>query len=149
MLEFDYTKEYRLPMDISLRMMRIRKHPIKFDENMVIEDQLEATGTIKVYEKNGGNLHMPMDTDTHDVECNTDVVQIAELKVSIFHDEKRVHLDKLYCEYGYSDELAPLLLEQAVNFADFYNYEFRFLDLRKKRKQPAFSKGRAIADMMI
>lgn len=151
MLDYEHGKEYGLPMDESLRLMRIRRYPVQLGENMIVVDRLEASGTIRIYENTGGALNVPMDMDAYGMECNTNVVKVAEISVSVTSEEKRVELDRLYCEYGYNDELVPALLDQVMNFADFYNYRFS-IDLRKKHKhqaQLAFSRGRAIAARML
>lgn len=147
MLDYDYTKEYGLPMNESLRLMRIKKYPVQLSENMIVIDQLEFSGTIKVYENIGGTIQMPI--GICDIECNRDVVQIAEIRVLVFKDGRYVQLDRLFCEYGYGDEIAPVLLEQVINFADFYNYKFRISDPLKKQKQPTFCRGRVIADILL
>lgn len=152
MFEYDYTKEYGLPMDESLKQMRIRKHPMQLGGDMVVIDQLEKFGTIRIYENTGETLYMPADMEACGMECNKEVVQAAEMRVTVFPDEKKVQVDRIYCEYGYNDELVPALLEQAMNFAGFYNYRLSILDLRKKHKRqerPAFSRGRFLADSML
>lgn len=151
MLDFDCTKEYGLPMEESLRPMRIRKHPVQLNENMIFWDRLETLGIIRIFENTGGALNLSVDIDTCGMECITNAVQLAEIKVLVFTDQRKVQLDRLYCEYGYDEELVPVLLEQVINFSDFYNYMFCIPNLKghKQQAQSAFGRGKAIAAQMF
>lgn len=61
MLDFDYTKEYSLPMDESLRPMRIKRNPVQLEDGLICNDQLEAKGTIQIMEHTGGGLYIQVD----------------------------------------------------------------------------------------
>ena len=151
MLDFDCIKEYGLPIEESLRSMRIRKYPVQLNENMIFLDRLESLGTINILENTGGVLNLPVDMEPCGMEHITNAVQVAEIKISVFQDERKVQLDRLYCEYGYDEELVPVLLEQVINFSDFYNYMFCIPNLKvhKQQARSAFGRGKAIAAQML
>lgn len=147
MLEFERTQEYGLHIDKSLKAMRIKKCPIQLRGNMVVADELESSGRIRIFENTGGVLYLQ--TDDCDMDYDANLVQIAEIAVSVHEDERKVELEKIYCEYGYNEELVPVLLEQVINFADFYNYGFSVPVSQKKQWKPSeFSRGRAIANVI-
>lgn len=58
MLNYDYTKEYSLPIDTSLKTMRIRLSPsIELEyENMYVVDMLEESGVFRIMEHIGNTL---------------------------------------------------------------------------------------------
>lgn len=49
-------KECGLPMDDSLRGLRLKKYPLQFDENILIFDRLEPDGILLLYEYTGGDF---------------------------------------------------------------------------------------------
>ena len=51
-------KECGLPMDDSLRGLRLKKYPLQLDENILIFDRLEADGSLLLYEYTGGGLYL-------------------------------------------------------------------------------------------
>ena len=51
-------KECGLPMDDSLRGLRLKKYPLQFDENILIFDRLEPDGILLLYEYTGGGLYL-------------------------------------------------------------------------------------------
>ncbi|MDE7203163.1 MAG: hypothetical protein K2O91_14955 [Lachnospiraceae bacterium] len=137
MLDFDYTKEYSMPMEESLRPMRIKKNPIQLEEGLVCNDQLEAKEIIQIMEYTGGSLYIQVDPNGAEQENN--VVMVAEVTVLIDPEERVVKINRIYHEYGH-DELVPILLGQVLNFADFYNCSISISDPRKARKL-AISRG--------
>ena len=133
MLDFDYTKEYSLPMDESLRTMRIKRNPVRLEEGLVCNDQLESKGVIQIMEYTGGGLYIQIDPNSNSTEQTSNVVMVAEITVDIDLGEREVHVKRIYYEYGH-DELVPILLGQVVNFADFYNCRISISDPRKAGK---------------
>lgn len=143
MLDFDYTKEYSLPMDESLRPMRIKRNPVQLEDGLICNDQLEAKGTIQIMEHTGGGLYIQVDSSGMDWSDNA--VMVAEITVSVDLEKREVHVKKIYYEYG-QDELVPILMGQVLNFADFYNCRLCISDLHKAGKlQTAISRENAIA----
>lgn len=41
MFDFDMNKEYSIPIDIKLRTLRIRRHPVQVDDSLIVKDCLE------------------------------------------------------------------------------------------------------------
>lgn len=55
---FNGTKEFGLPMDESLRPMRIRINLVRLGEGLVCNDQLESKGVIRIREHTGATLYV-------------------------------------------------------------------------------------------
>lgn len=137
MLEFDCVKKSSLPMDESLRAMRIRRNPVRLEEGIVCNDQLESRGLIQIMEYTGGGLYIPI--GNHDMEQDANAVMVAEIRVSVFSEERRVHIDRIFHEYGH-EELVEVLMGQVLNFADFYCYSVSFSDRKDKKLQSLISR---------
>lgn len=118
-------------MDESLRVMRIKKNPIWLKEDIICNDQIESKGIIQILEYTGGGLFIPV--DHFGMEQDTNAVMVAEMKVSVFLENRKVHIDRIYHEYGY-EELVSILMEQVLNFADFYCCSISFSDWWKNKK---------------
>ena len=116
-------------MDDSLRLMRIKKQPIKSDENLLIMDRLEK-GFLRLYEYTDGSIYISGDVPELNISNNT--AMVAELTVSLIPERKEVKLDRIFSEYGY--DFGDMLKGQLRNFADFYGYSIVLLDLRKRKK---------------
>lgn len=143
MLNYDYKKEYSLPIEPSLRAMRIKMSPqVELEnENMFIVDDLESTGVIKIMEHIGGTLYVPIEADQ--MESGTaNTVFLAEIRVSTMSEMKEVKLESIIYEYGY-DELTHELFKQVLFFADFYDCRVSILNLKKKQR--SYSKKTSIA----
>ena len=134
MLNYDCKKEYGLPIEPSLRSMRIRKSPkIQLEnENMFVVDNLESTGIIRIMEHLGGTLYTPVESDRMD-EYPSNAVLLAEIRVSAITETKIVKVDSIMCEYGY-DNFAHILMQQVLYFAKFYDYKVSILNLRKQNR---------------
>lgn len=128
MIDVDFTKEYRLPISESLRKMRFQRSTMDCGQNIFVEDRLESEGIIKIYEYIGGTFYLPINANEMNIFRNH-VVPIAGISVTIV-DEEKVQIDKIFCEYGY-DEYIPKIMEQIMNFADFYGLKVSILDLEK------------------
>lgn len=131
MLEYDAARNYGLPMEESLRPLRIKRNPIRFDEGLVCNDQLESKGIIQILEYTGGSLYVQLDADVMGHEANA--VMVAEVTVSADLKERVVYVDRIFYEYGH-DELIPVLMGQISNFADFYCCRVCIADRRKVEK---------------
>lgn len=131
MLEFNCTKKCSLPMDESLRSMRIKQNPVQLEEGVICNDQLESKGVIQLMEYTGGGLYIPIGNP--DTEQNTNAVMVAEIKISVFLEERRVYIDRIFHEYGH-EELVEVLVGQVLNFADFYCCSVSFSNRRKNKK---------------
>ena len=150
MLDYDYTKEYGMPIDESLRLLRMKKYSMQLDEGIIMIDRLEASRTITIFESISESADDVI-RDISNVECCLNAVQVAEVVVSINQDEKKVYLDRIFCEYGYEDELVPILMEQVVNFTKFYYFKLS-LPVRKKHKQQeqtVCERGKAVAKIIL
>lgn len=132
MLIYDYKKEYSLPIEPSLKAMRIRMSPpVQLEnENMFIVDTLEESGIFRIMEHVGGTLCMPTDADNIG-GCTTNVVSIAEVRVSVLPETKEVKVDRIIFEYGY-EELVHILMQRILFFANFYDCKVSILNLNKK-----------------
>ena len=130
MMNFDITKEYRLPISESLRGMRIAKCLLDCGDGIFVDDRLETESFIKIYEYLGGTFYVPMSAG--ELEHSSKVVPIAGIKVSVKEAEQIVQVDKIFCEFG-SEEYIAKLLQQVMDFADFYSLKvsINILDLRK------------------
>lgn len=127
MLNYDYTKEYSLPIDTSLKTMRIRLSPsIEIEnENMYVVDMLEESGVFRIMEHIGNTLCMPTDAEQADT---ANAVFLAEIKVSVLPEMKDIiKVDSIIYEYGY-DELIHILIQRVLYFANFYGYEVSILN---------------------
>ena len=51
MFDFDMNKEYSIPIDIKLRTLRIRRHPVQVDDSLIVKDCLESDGEISLYRR--------------------------------------------------------------------------------------------------
>lgn len=142
MLNYDYKKEYSLPIEPSLRAMRLRMSPpIQLEnENMFIVDNLESSGVIKVMEHIDGTLCMPIEADGMD--SGTNVVTLAEIKASVNSETKKVQVGKFSFEYGF-DDLIHVLMERILYFAKFYDCTVSILNLKKQHG--AYSKKTSVA----
>ena len=120
-------KECGLPMDDSLRGLRLKKYPLQFDENILIFDRLEADGSLLLYEYTGGGLYLPV--TLHELEDCENAVLAAGVAVSVFFFEKLVYVNKYFSQLGY-EEYISILLGYIDVFAKFYGYSSSILDLR-------------------
>lgn len=119
-------------LDDSLRLMRIKEHPIQSKENLFIVDQLER-GFLRIYEYTGGSIYILGD----DIEMNycNNVALVAELTVTIRPEKKEVRLNRIFNEFGY--DYVHLLTGQLIHFADFYGFSLALLDLSKPNRKCA------------
>ena len=78
-------KECGLPMDDSLRGLRLKKYPLQFDENILIFDRLEPDGILLLYEYTGGGLYLPM--TLHELEDCENAILVAGVAVLVFASE--------------------------------------------------------------
>ena len=120
-------KECGLPMDDSLRGLRLKKYPLQLDENILIFDRLEADGSLLLYEYTGGGLYLPV--TLHELEDCENAVLAAGVAVSVFVGEKLVYVNKYFSQLGY-EEYISILLGYIDVFAKFYGYSSSILALR-------------------
>lgn len=141
MLNYDYTKEYSLPIDTSLKTMRIRLSPsIELEnENMYVVDMLEESGVFRIMEHIDNTLCMPTDAEQADT---ANAVFLAEIKVSVLPERKDLRVESIIHLYGY-DDLDHILMQKVLFFADFYGYKVSILNLKKKQR--SYSKKTSIA----
>ena len=141
--ESDSTKEDSLPMEESLRPMRIRSNPVRLGEGMVCNDQLESRGIIQILEYTGDTLYIMADTSGMIQEMD-EAVMVAEVKISVCLKKREVYIDRIFHEYGQGG-LVPALLEQVQGFADFYCCRV-CVSNRRKAKKPRFRTASEKAD---
>ena len=122
------TKECGLPLDDSLRGMRLKKYPLQFNENILIYDRLESDGILLLYEYTGGGIYLPM--TLYELEDCENAGLVAEIAVSVFASEKLVYVNKYFSQLGY-EEYISILLGYIDVFAKFYGCSSSILDLRK------------------
>lgn len=141
MLNYDYKKEYSLPIEATLRPLRLKMSPpVQLEnENMFVMDELES-GFIKVMEHIDGTLCMPIEADG--MNSGTNVVTLAEIKVSVNPETKKVQVGRFSFEYGF-DDLIHVLMERILYFAKFYDCTVSILNLKKQHG--AFSKKTSVA----
>lgn len=141
MLNYDYKKEYSLPFDETLRPLRLKMSPpIQLEnENMFVVDELES-GLIKVMEHIDGALCIPIEADG--INSGTNVVTLAEIKVSVNPKTKKVQVGRFSFEYGF-DDLIHVLMERILYFAQFYDCTVSILNLKKQHG--AYSKKTSVA----
>jgi len=128
MMNIDIVKGYRLPISESLRTMRILRCPLDCGDGFLVNDQLESNGFIKVCEFTG-TVYIPNAEEIQQFQNN--VVPIAGILVSIKEAEQVVQVEKIYCEFGYEEFIAKLM-QQVMNFADFYGLKVGIIDMRKE-----------------
>lgn len=119
-------------LDDSLRLMRIKEHPIQSKGNPLIVDQLER-GFLRIYEYTGGSIYILGD-DIEMKHCNN-VALVAELTVTVRPEKKEVRLNRIFNEFGY--DYVHLLTCQLIHFAGFYGYSVALLDLSKPNRKCA------------
>lgn len=141
MLDYDYKKEYSLPIEAALRPLRLKMSPpVQLEnENMFIMDELES-GFIKIMEHIDGTLCIPIEADK--VDGNTNVVTLAEIKVSVNPETKKVQVGRISFEYGF-DDLIHVLMQRISYFAKFYDCQVSVLNLKKQHG--AYSKKTSVA----
>ena len=130
MFEFDPTKEYGLPFSKCLRETRIKRYPLQVDENIIVHDRLESEGIIRLYDYVGGVFHTPM--NSYEMSHCKNAVLIAEISVTIQQEKKEIHVDRLFCEYGYCFE--HTLFQQVLALADLFNFRVSILNLTKCKR---------------
>lgn len=132
MFEFDHTKEYGLPISKCefLRTMRIGRHPLQVDENIIVYDRLESEGVIRLYDYLGGAFYTPM--NAYEMDSCKNAVLVAEISISIRKDTKEIYIDRLFCEYGYDFE--HTMFQQVISLADLFDFRVCVLNLQKFRK---------------
>lgn len=143
MLNYDYKKEYSLPIDATLRPLRLKMSPpVQLEnENMFVVDELES-GLIKVMEHIDGTLCIPIEADG--INSGTNVVTLAEIKVSVNPEAKKVQVGRFSFEYGF-DDLIHVLMERILYFAQFYDCTVSILNLKKQHG--AYSKKTSVATL--
>lgn len=141
MLNYDYKKEYSLPIEATLRPLRLKMSPpIQLEnENMFVVDELES-GFIKVMEHIDGTLCLPI--EANGMNSGTNVVTLAEIKVSVNPETKKVQVGRFSFEYGF-DDLIHVLMERILYFAKFYDCTVSILNLKKQHG--AYSKKTSVA----
>lgn len=114
---------HNLTPDNSLKELRIGEHPIRTEQNLVVNDMLEETGTLRLYEYLGGTLYLGSDLR----ENNT--APVAEMEI-IKSCKGELLVKRLTHGYGH-EELVHIMVNQALYFAEFYGTRVGFLDLQK------------------
>ena len=113
--------------DASLKMMRIKEHPFEVSEgNLIVDDELEMEGTLKLYENTGGSIYLSMEPANMN-----NLALVAEAEIEDL-GENKLWVKRIFNEFGY-DELWNPLVDQLQYFAKFYGFIFGFLDLRKRK----------------
>ena len=114
--------------------------PVQLEnENMFVVDELES-GLIKVMENIDGTLCITI--EAVGINSGTNVVTLAEIKVSVNTETKKVQVGKISFEYGYND-LIHVLMERILYFAQFYDCKVSILNLKKQHG--AYSKNTSVA----
>lgn len=126
MVDIDVMKECRLPISENLKQSRIMRCPLDCGDRFMVNDQLESNGCIKIFEHLGGTVYISNDGMNY---SQNNVVPVAGISVSI-RDKETVQIDKIFCEFGYMDFISKLM-QQIMNFADFYGLRVSIVDIRK------------------
>lgn len=117
-------KAHRLVVGNNLKADKIKGHPLVYGGNLVIDDKLEEEGTVKFFENLGGSVYMFMEPSVMENLVLIGPVELEDL------GGNKLYMRKSFYEYGY-DELWDTMADWISYFADFYDFSFIFLDLRK------------------
>lgn len=109
--------------DGSMRVMRIKEHPIKMEGNVVVDDRMEMDGVLRLYE-HIGSLYLSVEPQMMD-----NFVPIAGAQFE--EADGKVKVKRLFHEFGY-EEMIHILVDQLAFFSDFYGLVLEILDLRKR-----------------
>lgn len=101
----------------SMQIMRIAKHPLLADGNLIIADFLES-GILKLYEQTGESALQIQQLFTF-LDCWPGAAMIAKTLISWSEQKDRISIGSIFCEYGY-EELAASMIYQVISFAEFY-----------------------------
>lgn len=104
-------------MTDSMQTIRIAKHPLRADGNLIVADFLEY-GNLKIYEQTGETVLQVQQLFTC-IDCWPGAVMIAKTVISWPEQKDRISIDSIFCEYGY-EELAASMIYQVISFAEFY-----------------------------
>lgn len=104
-------------MTDSMQTMRIAKHPLLADGNLIVADFLEY-GNLKIYEQTGEIALQALQLFTG-IDCWPGAAMVA--KTVIFWSERKdsINIDSIFCEYGH-EELAKAMIRHVISFAEFY-----------------------------
>jgi len=127
MVDIDFMKEYRLPISENFKQSRILRCPLDCGDGIMVNDQLESDGFIKIFEYLGGTVYLSNAEEMNYFPNN--VVPVAGISVSI-RGEETVQIDKIFCEFGHEGFIGKLV-QQIINFADFYGLRVGIVDIRK------------------
>ena len=112
-------------VDGSMRLMRIKEHPIKTEGNIVADDRMEMDGVLGLYEHIGdSSLYLSVEPQMMD-----NLVPIAGAQFE--EADGKVKVKRLFHEFGY-EEMVHILVDQLAFFSDFYGLVLEILDLRKR-----------------
>lgn len=110
--------------DGSMRLMRIKEHPIKTEGNVVADDRMEMNGELELYENIGGSIYLSVEPQMMD-----NLVPIAGAQFE--EADGKVKVKRLFNEFGY-EEMVHILVDQLAFFSDFYGLVLEILDLGKR-----------------
>ena len=116
---------HKLFSDESMRLMRIKKHPIETKGNLVVDDRMEMDGVLGLYEHIDGSVYLSVEPQIMD-----NLALIAEAQFEAV--DGKLKIKRLFHEFGY-EEMVRILIDQLSFFSDFYGFVLEILDLRKKR----------------
>lgn len=118
-------KVHNLTPDNSLKELRIKEYPIRTEQNLVVNDMLEETGTLRLYEYLGGALYLGSGSDLR----KDNISPVAEMEV-VKSSKESLLVKRVAHGYGY-EELVHIMVSQVLFFAEFYEMSVGFLDLQK------------------
>lgn len=123
-------KNYNPLADEGMRELRLSQHHMEIADDIIVVDELEKDGTLKLYERIcKGSIEIYSETSQI-----VNATCIASIEITAKHDVKEIKFGRISCEYGYDDLREPML-SRVLHFAQFYGYSLVLLDLRKNKHQ--------------
>lgn len=95
--------------------MRISKHPIKIEGNIVVLDSLEI-GNLCIFEPHFNPVYVKHSSEGCAIEG---AELIGKIETNILPEERAVLITEIYCKDGY-EELVEAMIDQVEFFADYY-----------------------------
>lgn len=116
-----------------MQLMRIAKHPIRIQDDLIVVNDLEH-GNLKLYECDGG----PMDIHLlfSDVDEWKNAALVAKITIDISEQNDYVVIRSIFCEKGF-EHLAAAMIDQVISYAKFYA-SFKSVRISENKKERWF-----------
>ena len=98
--------------------MRISNHPLQLQEPMIVIDNLESEGYLRIFEPNtNGAIYVQHMIGGDYVKGAT---LVGEINIQLMKEEKGVLIEDVYCKEGH-EKLAYAMIDQVKYFVSLYN----------------------------